>query len=104
MAESRRITVSTADVARAGNNIANTHAPSYKTTYATMFGIMEGLNGTWNGTDFSEYSKRAQSFKKDFEAMYSALIDYANYLVKAAKAYETAQNNVISDAKSRLKM
>lgn len=104
MATSRKITVSTDVVTTVGAKIETDYAVRYKSTSDEMFQKMEALMGTWNGTDFSEYSKRVLSFKDDFAEMYKALLTYADYLKKAAKAYETAQNSVLNDARSTLKM
>lgn len=104
MGTSRRITVNTDTVRNVGSKIETDYAPTYQRTYSDMFSKMEALNGTWNGTDFGEYSKRVLSFKEDFNEMYKALLTYSEYLKKSADAYETAQNTVLSDARSTLKM
>lgn len=101
--QSRNITVSTTAVMNAGQKIESDYASDYKNAYEEMFAKMEALYGTWNGTDFSEYSKKVESFKNDFIAMYQVLVEYGEYLQKAAKAYETTQQAVIDDAKT-LKM
>lgn len=99
----RRITVSTTTVYNTGDKIVTDKAVDYKSIYSNMFSKMESLNGTWNGTDFSEFAKKARSFKEDFDAMGKVLIEYGEYLKKAAKAYETAQENALKDANSNLK-
>lgn len=91
------IKVDTAAITQAANKI-NGYITSYETSYGRVNQLSEEVDKTWDGTDNDKYKEQLAEFQGDFTDLKEKLIDYVDFLKKAAKEYETAQDNLTKDA------
>ncbi len=69
-------------------------ADNYKTIYEKIYTIVGEIftYEQWLGEDARKYNERLMGFKNDFQDLYKTFLTYANYLGKAAEAYDVAQS------------
>ena len=80
-----RISVDPEDVRAKGNDIRNNKAKEYETAFKDMYTAVDNLANNWQG--------------KDLTKMYTLMVDYGDYLVKAADTYQEAQDAIEAEAK-----
>lgn len=71
----------------------------YKRLYNAIYSEVDGLASAWKGADNIAYTTQMQGFKDDFEAMATTLMQYSEFLKKAAQDYQTTQDQIITEAK-----
>ncbi len=74
-------------------------AADYKTQYEQLYSETNAMASTWSGKDNVAFTNQIAGFKDDFTKMYSLMRDYADFLVKSAKAYRDTQDTVVSEAR-----
>ena len=85
-------------LSKASTQIAN-DAADYKKLYEQLFKEVEKMGNAWKGTDNTAYAAQIEGFRQDFKAMYDLMMKYYEYLQLSAKTYETAQNEIATQAK-----
>ena len=78
-------------------------ATDYQTLYQEVLSKVQDMNATWQHDDFTAYRDEAESFREDFVKMKQEMDRYAEFLITSAAAYETAQNEAVSEAKTLIK-
>lgn len=95
----RSIVVKTEDLKTAAVRIEEL-ADDYQTQFQTLYSNTDKLKSAWSGTDNTAFINQISGFEDDFTKMYTLMNRYASFLRTSAKAYEAAQEQVISQAKS----
>lgn len=69
-------------------------ADNYKAIYEKIYTVVGEIftYEQWLGEDARKYNERIMGFKNDFQDLYKVFLTYANYLGKAAEAYDVAQS------------
>ena len=70
----------------------------YQGAYHKVYDIDEELNNTWKGVDSTKFSNQLREFDGDFKDLDANITSYINFLTSAKKAYDTAQDNITTDA------
>ena len=73
-------------------------AEDYKTNYTDLYQKAEAMGANWTGKDNTAYINQINGFKDDLEKMRTLMLDYADYLRKAAQTYEETQNAIAQNA------
>lgn len=72
-------------------------ALEYKRQYSELFCLVENFTSTdYQGKDAKEFCAKVKDFEDDFMKMKELMDDYAVFLEKAARDYETNQENLSS--------
>lgn len=74
-------------------------AGDYKAQYEALYGETGALASTWQGADNLAFTDRIEGFKPDLARMQEHMLEYAQFLRKAAEGYRNTQGGVISHAK-----
>ncbi|MGN1142264.1 MAG: WXG100 family type VII secretion target [Oliverpabstia sp.] len=74
-------------------------ATNYKQSYEKLYTEVETMAASWQGVDNQAYTTQIVGFKTDFDAMYKLMNQYAEFLTKAANAYEATQSELVTKAK-----
>ena len=74
-------------------------AAEYKTQYDLLYSETNAMASTWSGKDNLAFTDQIAGFKNDFEAMYTLMNQYADFLKKSAKAYRETQDAVTAEAR-----
>ncbi len=73
-------------------------ATDYQTQYKQLYSETQAMGSAWKGKDNTAFIDRIAGFEDDFKKMYDLMNQYADFLRKSAKAYQTTQDNVVSEA------
>lgn len=76
-----------------------TEAGEYKRLYEQLFTETANMRAAWDGADNEAFTNQIEGFRADFNAMYSLMSAYAEFLRQTANTYSNTQNEVISGAK-----
>lgn len=71
---------------------------AYQGAYQKVYDIDEELNNTWKGVDSSKFSSQLLEFRGDFQDLDKNITSYITFLTSAKEAYDTAQDNITTDA------
>lgn len=72
----------------------------YQDQYRELFRLVEIFTSTdYQGKDAKEFCAKVKDFEDDFMKMKSLMDEYGGFLEKAAKDYETNQENLSSQIK-----
>lgn len=71
---------------------------AYQGAYQKVYEIDNELNNTWKGVDSTKFTKQLREFEGDFKDLDKNITSYITFLTNAKKAYDTAQDNITSDA------
>ena len=74
-------------------------AADYKTQYTTLYSTTDGLAAKWSGKDNLAFTDQIAGFKDDLQKMHDLMLNYADFLRKAAKAYRDTQDSITSEAR-----
>ncbi len=74
-------------------------AADYKTQYDQMYSETNAMASAWNGKDNTAFVDQIAGFKDDFTKMHALMLNYADFLRKAAKAYRETQDTVVTEAR-----
>lgn len=68
-------------------------ADNYKAIYEKIYTAIGDIFSyeQWLGEDARKYNERLMEFKDNFKDLYNLFLTYANYLKKAAEAYDVVQ-------------
>lgn len=70
----------------------------YQKQYNKLFGDVDAMGAAWQGRDNQAFVNQIKPFMDDFNKMTALMQQYSQYLKDAAKAYQTAQNNIVDAA------
>ncbi|MBR4050448.1 MAG: WXG100 family type VII secretion target [Clostridia bacterium] len=73
-------------------------AGEYQNQYKAVYQRTEEMGSTWKDEANRTFIRRIEGFQDDLNKMYDLMNDYAEYLQKAADAYERTQKAVIDAA------
>ncbi|MCI9292260.1 MAG: WXG100 family type VII secretion target [Erysipelotrichaceae bacterium] len=76
------------------------HAGDYQSLYQEFYKVTDDMAANWDGKDNLAFIERISGFRDDFQKMYQLMLDYADYLRKAAKNYRDTQDSITSQAKN----
>ncbi len=79
-------------------NRVGSSATDFKSNYTQMYNVIDNLKNAWTGKDNQAFANKINEYKKDFDAMHSAIESYKEFLNESAKAYEQAQSEIASAA------
>ena len=71
---------------------------SYEESYKAVMRYAKELESTWDGTDNDKFNEQLEGFHGDFVDLHDKLNDYVTFLKEAAKAYDAAQDKLVTDA------
>lgn len=72
----------------------------YQTLYKQLFDTVEGLSSAWQGADNVAFATQVSGFLEDFQTMEQLMLEYTEFLKKAAETYTSTQNDIVSAAKN----
>ena len=75
-------------------------ASSYRDEVKSFYKTADEIMQDWSGTDYDAFRRRVGDFSDDFEHLAELMEAYAKYLEDSATAYETAQNEIASQARN----
>jgi WXG100 family type VII secretion target len=73
-------------------------AGEYRKLYAKLFTDVGGMRAAWQGVDNQAFTTQIEGFRQDFELMAQLMDEYSTFLKTAAKTYQQAQDEVVSQA------
>jgi len=74
-------------------------AGDYKTQFTTLYTTTDGMAAKWSGKDNLAFTEQIAGFKDDFNKMHTLMLNYADFLRKAAKAYRDTQDTITAEAR-----
>ena len=73
-------------------------ADEYQKQYIAVYQRTDEMGSTWKDEANRAFITRIADFKGDLDKMYGLMNEYAEYLQKAAEAYDSTQRAVIEAA------
>ena len=83
--------------ARSFRTVAN----SVKAYTDEMTNEVESLKSTWEGESAETLVNKFKGLADDFEGIYETIISYADFLERAAEAYDTTETANVQGAQNR---
>lgn len=77
----------------------DTDASEYKKVFEQLFTEVNAMGAAWQGADNIAYTTQIEGFRDDFEAMYTLMTQYSQFLKEAAKTYKATQSDIITASK-----
>lgn len=74
-------------------------AGDYKTQYDQLYSETDAMASGWQGKDNIAFTEQIAGFKDDFNKMHTLMLNYAEFLRQAAKAYRDTQDTVVTEAR-----
>lgn len=93
------IEVTPAQLESAASKIEH-YASEYKSLYDQFYKVTGDMGSTYRGEDNLAYINQISGFQDDFQKMYQLMLDYADYLRKAAKNYRDTQDSITAQARN----
>lgn len=95
---SKSIRVEPARLEAAAGKIDN-QAAEYKKLYEQLYTEVDSMSSAWQGADNLAFTSQIEGFRDDFNAMYTLMTQYAEFLKNSAASYRETQNEVVTQAK-----
>ncbi len=70
-------------------------AADYQAKYNQLYSVTEAMTSQLRGDEIVTFVNQFDSFKDDFTKMHRLMLDYADFLKKAADAYRKVQEDNI---------
>ncbi|MBQ3864806.1 MAG: WXG100 family type VII secretion target [Clostridia bacterium] len=74
-------------------------AAEYRRLYEQLYTEVESMSGAWQGADNLAFTGQIEGFREDFQAMYTLMMQYSEFLKNSAATYRETQAEVVAQAK-----
>ena len=74
-------------------------AAEYKKLYEQLYTEVESMSSAWQGADNLAFTSQIEGFRDDFNARYTLMTQYSEFLKNSAATYRETQSEVVSQAK-----
>lgn len=94
-----KIVVEPTQLEQSANHIEERNS-IYEKDFMKLYQEIEIMSNAWQGRDNQTYTAQIQGFQKDFQMMITLMRQYTEFLRQSAKAYRSAQDDRVAQARS----